>query len=205
MNSNEIKLVLFDIGSTLMNCDNAFKTAAREQNIPFEAIDKTFDSYDKEITIGKITPQELYIKSIERNSLNADKNYNFMESWLSDYIPIKESIDLLYKLKEKYQIGLFSNIYKGMVQEMIKNGMLPKINYNFLFISCDIGMRKPDKEFYDYVLSKTNLQPNEIFFVDDKAENLTQEVAKGWNTFKFSYKDHTESAKQLSEILLINI
>ena len=50
------KLILFDIGGVLIDCNNAFKQASIDLNIPHKIIDATFDVYDREITLGEITP-----------------------------------------------------------------------------------------------------------------------------------------------------
>ena len=81
----------------------------------YELIGDTFDKYDREITLGNITPQELYLKCLEENNLKANTNYDFTDSWVRDYSSIKPTYDLVHKLKPTYQVGLFSNIYKNMI------------------------------------------------------------------------------------------
>jgi len=203
--NNQIKLILFDIGGVLIDYSNVFRTVSIEQKFPHEFIDKTFDKYDKEITIGKITPQELYVKRLNENVLVANRNYDFMDSWLRDYVVIKPTFDLIKLLQQErkeYKIGLFSNIHKGMVPEMMKRQLIPNINYNYTFLSCDIGMQKPDKQIYDYVLSITGFEPNQILFIDDKDDNLETAINTCFNTFKFSRQDPKESIIRLKELIL---
>jgi HAD superfamily hydrolase (TIGR01509 family) len=44
------------------------------------------------------------------------------------------------------------------------------------YYSNQMGHRKPDKEIYELLLQRENLNPHETFFVDDKIENI--ETAK---------------------------
>ena len=198
---NESKLVLFDIGGVLIDYGNVFKTVSTEQKFPLELIDKTFDKYDAEVTTGKITPQELYLKCLTENAITADTNYNFLNSWLRDYKSITPTFELLPLLKQKYQIGLFSNIYKGMIPEMVKMGLLPNIEYDYLFLSCDIGIQKPYKEAYEFIANSTRLVSEQILFVDDKEENLEPARALGWNTFRFATNEPDSSVNKLKELL----
>jgi len=205
MKNYQIKLILFDIGGVLIDYSDVFRTVSIEQKFPHEFIDKTFDKYDKDITIGKITPQELYLKCLNENGLVANKNYDFMDSWLRDYAVIKPTFDLIELLQQEhkeYKIGLFSNIYKGMVTEMMKRQLIPNINYNYIFLSCDIGIQKPDKQIYDYALSTTGLKPNQILFIDDRDGYLEPAINTGWNTFKFSRQDPKQSIIRLKELIL---
>lgn len=198
----DIKLVLFDIGGVLIDYERAFRTASIEQNIPYELIGDTFDKYDREITSGEITPQELYLKCLEENNLKANKNYDFTDSWIRDYSSIKPTYDLIHKLKPVYQVGLFSNIYKNMIPILKKKKLIPDIVYDFLFISCDTGLQKPDMDAYEHILVTTKLNPEQILFVDDKDDNLTVAEYLKWEIFKFSKTDPASSVQKLIKILL---
>ncbi|MBI5356175.1 HAD-IA family hydrolase [Candidatus Collierbacteria bacterium] len=197
-----VKLILFDIGGGLIDYERAFRNASIEQNIPYELIGNTFDKYDKEITSGKIAPQELYLKCLKDNNINADPNYDFTDSWIRDYSSFKPTFDLINKLKSGYQIGLLSNIYKNMIPVLKKRKLIPDIAYDFLFISCDTGLQKPDLEAYEQVLETTKLQPQQILFVDDRDDNLAIAAYLKWNIFKFSKTNPASSVKTLIKMLL---
>lgn len=197
-----IKLVLFDIGGVLTEYEKVFTTVEQEQNLPRTLIDKTFDKYDTEITTGIITPTDLYTKCITENTVSADPNYDFVTSWVKDFDVIKPIYDLLPMLKQKYKVELFSNIYKGLVPAMISAGTLPNIAYDYQFLSCELGVQKPDPKAYTKVTALTGLLPTEILFVDDKEENLIPAANIGWRTFHFSKLQPYESVAQLTKLLL---
>lgn len=199
---NNIKLILFDIGAVLIEYGDVFNTVAKEQNFEHELIDNTFDKYDSQITTGKISPQELYLRCLEENNINADKNYDFAQSWIKDYKPLKETYELIEKLKANYEIGYLSNIYKGLVEKMISQKMLPNLKKEFRFLSCDIGAQKPDEEIYKYVEENVEFKPSEILFIDDKVENLDVARARNWNTFEFTRYKAEENVKKLERLLL---
>lgn len=194
---NKPKLILFDIGGVFKKYPDVFIKAYEDSNIEPPLLDKTFDKYYYEITYGQITPQELYVLCLKENNLKADENYNFLESWVSDYTPIKETYDFVLSLKGKYKLGLFSNIYKGTVPELIKRGFIPDIGYDYTFLSCDLGMQKPDLKIYDYIEQNTGLVNGDILFIDDKEEYLKPAIDKSWQVVLFETNNPKNSIKKL--------
>ena len=199
---NTIKLILFDIGAVLNDYSEVFKTVEMELSIPKTLIDETFDKYDESITKGYISPQEFYILCVKEHSLDADPSYDFIQSWIKDYKPINQTHSLAKDLKAHYKVGLLSNIYKGLVPLMKAHSIIPNINYDHEFLSCDIHMQKPEDHLYDYVLEKTGLSPHEILFIDDKAENIAPAIKKGWQTCKFSISEADVQISYLRKLLL---
>lgn len=56
--------------------------------------------------------------------------------------------------------------------------------FDFIFESKEIGLRKPDQAFYDYVLKKVGISPKKIIFLDDLGINLKPAKAMGMTTIK---------------------
>ena len=198
---NNIKLVIFDIGGVLIEYGDVFKTVSKEQNVPVELIDSSFDKYDREVTTGKMTPQELYISCIKENNLGSDRTYDFGSSWINDYAVIKPTYNFMADLAKDYPIALFSNIYAGFVPELIKREMLPNIIYKYKFISCDLGMQKPEKNIYERIEAQSRLKASELFLIDDKEENLAPAIKLGWKTYKFPRYNAEVGVAELRRLL----
>lgn len=47
--------------------------------------------------------------------------------------------------------------------------------------AADLGSKKPNDAFYLSIQSRTGFNPEEIFFIDDKVENVEAARACGWN------------------------
>ncbi len=90
----------------------------------------------------------------------------------------EENVKFLEALKDHYQLYLLSNtnaihyeIYMGQFQE--------RFGYDFntlfqkTFWSFKIGMRKPDREIYDFVRSEIGQPAESMLFVDDTHTNIT--------------------------------
>ena len=51
-----------------------------------------------------------------------------------------------------------------------------------LYVSYKIGALKPSKHFFEYILDKENVKPEETLFVDDGPNNVNAAKSIGINT-----------------------
>ena len=89
-------------------------------------------------------------------------NFDFLESWVSDYKPIPEIHNFIHNIKSNYKIGLLSNIYKGMWPLLLEKKLIPDIRYEAVIFSCGVGMRKPEEGIY--ALAQKKLKRSRIIF-----------------------------------------
>ncbi|KAI0602066.1 HAD-like domain-containing protein [Biscogniauxia sp. FL1348] len=83
-------------------------------------------------------------------------------------------VQVIRELKTSYpnlQLYIMSNISKEHFK-IVRNLDLPWSIFTSAFVSGVIGMRKPDLCFFQYVLDKIPVNPNEVVMVDDRAENI---------------------------------
>jgi len=196
--SKKIKNIIFDFGGVILNIDyQASIKAFKELGIKnFEYLFSQASQsniFDK-LETGKIKPQEFRDEIRNISGLNLtdeaiDKAWNKM---LLD-IPI-ERIELLIKLKSKYNIYLLSNT--NAIHYDIYNNEIYKAGYksfddifNKAYFSHNVGMRKPHKDIYEYVLNKERLIPEETLFIDDSLQNLQPSIDLGINTYLMKKDD----------------
>ncbi|MDP7035341.1 MAG: HAD-IA family hydrolase [Planctomycetota bacterium] len=63
------------------------------------------------------------------------------------------------------------------------------------FVSCEMGIRKPDQEYFRKILSDTQFKPEQVVFVDDREENVLGADRLGIRSIRF------RSAEQLQRDL----
>ena len=54
-----------------------------------------------------------------------------------------------------------------------------------LFFSSDIGLAKPQKEIFDFVIKKLKVKPQECQFIDDAAENVAAAQQAGMSSMQY--------------------
>jgi putative hydrolase of the HAD superfamily len=70
----------------------------------------------------------------------------------------------------------------------ISDGRYQFINDCFLppLLSCEAKSMKPGRRIYEIAIERAGVSPNEIFFVDDKLENVAGAVAAGIDAVQFT-------------------
>lgn len=194
--------IYFDVGNTLVDCSNYFSTAATKFNLKIDDLKKVFNDNIDPVTKGLIDAQQFWEKCIQRYNIKNTSDYNFLESWVSDYEPITEMHEVIIKLKSKYRVGLLSNIYKGMLPLLLAKGLIPKIHYDQVIFSCEVGLMKPNADIYAFAQKQAQVDPKNILLIDDRQDFIDGAQKAGWSTFLFNDKDCKNSIKELEEHLL---
>ena len=55
-------------------------------------------------------------------------------------------------------------------------------NYDYVFLSFELGCQKPDSKIYDIVSEKLPFESKDILFIDDSLKNIEEAKRHGWNT-----------------------
>ena len=100
----------------------------------------------------------------------------------------------LKKLAESYSLALVSNTNEAHIDH-IKQESGPFLwntfteKFDALFLSYEMGCRKPDTEYYDRVLEAVGAMPEEVLFIDDTQANLDTAAEMGMHTWLFNTQD----------------
>ena len=105
-----------------------------------------------------------------------------------------EMESMIRHLRKDYSLAVLSNIIKPHREYVLKRYPVQEL-FDYLFFSCDIGMRKPDTKIYNFALEKMNIKPNEALFIDDYRKNVDAAGSLGINSIHFT------SAAELKERL----
>lgn len=93
--------------------------------------------------------------------------------------------DILKKIKEKdpnLKIIIATN-HVSYVRNFIGESF--GVDYlDDVLISAEIHKVKPDSDFYEHIINKYHIEPNELLFLDDNAENIDGANRLGINTIK---------------------
>lgn len=192
--------LLLDLGGVLIDVDyHATARAFRALGHPeFDRLyskaqqDHLFDGFET----GALSPAEFRdrIRQVLDPSLSdavIDANWNAM---LGSIPP--ERIELVSRLKERYQVLLLSNtnaIHVPAFEAIIarENGISDfKALFHGAYYSCEIGQRKPEAAAYHHVLERHNADPRRTLFIDDSIQHVHGARAAGLNA------EHLELANE---------
>ena len=91
----------------------------------------------------------------------------------------QDNINLMFELKNKYQVGCLSNA-ESFVYDIFT--FHTKDFFEFCILSWQTVYRKPKLEIFQEVFKHTQSQPSEILFIDDKEGNIAAAKSLGFQT-----------------------
>ena len=139
----------------------------------------------------------------ERSPHLATEIDNFFDKDFFELLkPIKENIELLYKLRDHYEYKLYvlSNFHKDSYEYVFKHNDFFKL-FEGCLISCYFKLLKPEEKIYDTLLYEFGLIPEETLFIDDVKENI--EAAENKGIRGLHLPDYTKLEAELKNILKI--
>lgn len=110
------------------------------------------------------------------------------DNWINAISPIDEMISVVDDLQKKgNNLYLLSNISVGFVDTYSEVKWIKELFSKFdgLVFSGPIGIVKPDKNIYEYLLSSYSLKKEECLFVDDTEKNIIGAQTVGISGYLF--------------------
>lgn len=178
-----IKNIIFDLGGVLLEVDYQRPVAAFEalgaQN--FEAVfsQKSQAMFMSRFERGEISP-EAFRKELRKYLPQHVSNTEIDLAWNSILGELPEDRVVLLKLlvQKGYRLFLLSNTnqihikaFKKYVDDTYGPGLFEDI-FEKVYFSSRIGMRKPTKKIFQYVLRQNRLKPEETYFIDDSLQHV---------------------------------
>lgn len=183
-----IKVVIFDYGGVTgyepFESDVS-KAIARKFGIGYENVYKNYKSLENSILTNKISKRTFLVRFAKTLKIPEKKLEITWDNHFGSKPKVnKKVVKIVGDLKRRgYKIALLSNVYKHRAIIIRKNGdyrIFPNV-----FLSCDIGIRKPDKKIYEHVIEKLKAKPEECIFIDDREINLAPARKLGFKTILF--------------------
>lgn len=198
-----IQNVIFDLGGVLLNLEveRTYRAFAEISGRPVSDIQRDaaslqlFLDFEKGLISAADFRHQLraYLQTAVPDQV-LDDAWNAM---LLDFPPGKAT--LLAQLKNTHRTFLLSNtnvIHWRAFNNTIRDTGLNDFDGLFerAYYSHQMGMRKPDAEIFEFVLTQQKLKPRETLFIDDNKQNVEAAQQLGIVTV------HLTSTKQLYSI-----
>lgn len=106
-----------------------------------------------------------------------------------------------HSLKGRCKIAILSNL--GPFDKVRINSQYDLSKFDFVYLSFEIGIRKPDRRIYEYVQEDLKVDGKDILFIDDAIENIEMARSCGWNTCQ-AYGYQLDKIKDSVETFLCN-
>ena len=183
-----IKSVVFDLGGVIYGVDyhktiNGFKDLGIDR---FEEVYAKAGQSDlfNDFEEGKISRAIFIdrIKNLSRKNMTSSQIENAWNEMLLGFMP--DALACLKRLSGSYRLFLLSNTNEIHIQE-IENRVGKAFFSDFcslfenVYLSHELGLRKPHPEVFKHILNEQGLKANETFFIDDSIQHVEGAIKAG--------------------------
>lgn len=189
---SQLKNIIFDLGGVLLDIDYN-KTKSAFEKLGFDHFDKMYTQYSadpifSELEMGFLDEATFcnHVKQAGRKGVTNDEIIKAWNAMLLNFR--KDSLQFLEKLSENYCLYLLSNTnaihLEAFSNIFTSQTKLPTLNNFFTksWYSHEVGLRKPNKDIFEFVLNDAGLLPEETLFVDDSYNNIATAKEMGFKT-----------------------
>lgn len=183
-----IRFVYFDLGNVLLQFSHPrmIEQMAAVAGAPVRLVEEVvFGGLADEYERGELTTEEFHARFCA--ATNRQPDLAELERACSDiFVPLGESIQLVNELRGQVPLGLLSNTNHShitFVQEHYPQALAP---FDVLSLSHELRVMKPHPDIYKAAAELTRVDPTEIFFLDDRPENVAGARQAGWDAEIFT-------------------
>ena len=168
-----IKNIVFDLGGVVVahNAESFKEKLGDFFSFVFGPDMKCVPMFWQDYDRGVLTIDETAAEVAKLRNCSAKTAKEHMLYAISLQEEVEPTAKLIKELKEKgYKIYALSNMSKEYIEFLRK---LPVFEYfDAQIISSEVGLGKPDRRFYEHLLTHCELNPAETIFIDDRKDNV---------------------------------
>lgn len=189
-----VSFVYFDLNDTLIQAaQRAFTLLAERSGVPPDIIETMFWHYNDALNTGTMSLSDFNEVLSRRLGMSVDWTQAYMES----AVPITPVQEVLVWAAEKYRVGLLTNTLPGIVSGVFQRGILPKVTFDVIIDSSEVGLAKPDPRIFELAQERAGVPAGQILLVDDARANVVAAEQQGWHVARFDAYQVDESAERL--------
>lgn len=181
MEMNNIDTIIFDFGGVLIDINydltsrafqrlgfnnfDAFYTQATQSNL--------FDDFET----GKISADD-FISELANHLPKKTTHEEISDAWNAMLLNVpKVNVELIRHLAKDYQLFMLSNTNAIHIPVAIERWNVVahaplESCFSKVYLSHEIGCRKPETEAFNYVCDENNLDPARTLFIDDTIRHI---------------------------------
>jgi putative hydrolase of the HAD superfamily len=174
------KAIIFDLGAVILNInyqntiDEFTKLGIKNAAIFYSK--KVQTDLFNQIETGVISSNK-FLKALQKETKNANI-IQIEHAWNSMLLDLpQERLELIKKLKNNHMIYLLSNtnaIHIDAFKKQLGNTKWLAFCKLFdkMYLSHELGLRKPDVKIFEHILKEQTLKSEEVFFIDDSPQHI---------------------------------
>lgn len=211
MRARKFTHIFFDVGGVVIldfSGTNKWEVMLRSMGINDENEDrflKVWNKYKKRRCID-FDVDSMIDELRDYVGLKLSGNFSFLDQFVNRFDPNPTIWPVLDYAAQNYKVGLITNMYPRMLDEINQRGdLMPDISWDYVIDSSVVKLQKPDREIYEFVLNNMDLNNvGKVLFIDNSGEHLVEPEKFGWETFLYDSNNPEVSSNKLFKLININ-
>ena len=176
MPDQPIRALLFDLGGVLIDIDfdRVFRSWQPISRLSFEEMKATFrfDLPYRQHERGELDATA-YFAHLRAQLALEDDHARIVDGWNAVFAgEIAATLRMARAARLQLPCHVFSNTNTTHKQAWSARYPAIAASFDHVFASCDIGLRKPEREAFEHVAHAIGIPPRAIMFFDDSPENV---------------------------------
>ncbi|MDC9603666.1 glucose-1-phosphatase [Xenorhabdus griffiniae] len=174
-------LYIFDLGNVIIDIDfkRVLAVWSNLSGTPLATLTPKFSQGEtlEKHECGQISDTEFAEMMCDEMAVSLSFE-QFAEGWNTIFIDVRqEVVELMNKLRAKgHRVVVLSNTNRLHIDYCSENYPEIAASADFLYLSHELGMRKPNLDIFNHVLAAEGVEAEQAIFFDDLLENV--EAAK---------------------------
>jgi putative hydrolase of the HAD superfamily len=190
---NHYEAIIFDLGGVIINLDYK-KTEEEFKKLFGTDFSEMYSKQNQTEVFNKLETGDIsekqFVEVMQKSSSKKISHQEIITAWNAMLLDIpKERIELLNNIGKEKRIFLLSNtneIHKRAFDKIVleahqMEGLEPL--FEKAYFSHLVGMRKPNREIFDFVIQENNLNPQKTLFIDDSPQHIEGAIKTGLNAY----------------------
>jgi len=196
-----IKVIAFDYGGVIELIEGGLMQQIADcLKVSKEEWMKAYFSLNHLCNLGKNSYEEVYTLAAKQVGAS-DAQISYMKNIMKENRQTRalnqELVKMIKDLKKKnYKIGLISNNYIGLRQELIDYKIIDL--FDTIIVSSEVGYQKPQPEIFEILFKELGVKSDEVIFIDDSKPSLAGAENIGYLPILF--KDNEQLKEELKEL-----
>ncbi len=197
-----IKAFIFDIGEVMVNYDfkSLFFQLAQKLDMPADIVHDYVQTHKEAMLLGDISLEQFF-SDIEQLTPKA-RAISTEQLWLEQAMPLVEVdtnlVEMIEALRKNYTVGTLSNL--TFSRKIIDQQLNLYSHFDFVLLSCDLHLKKPDLRFFKMAIEKGQVTPAEIVYIDDNKKYTQVARDLGMHAIDYAYKNNSHLKTELKAL-----
>lgn len=200
-----IQFLFFDLGNVLIHfshwqaCQQLSACIGQPPELIFDEIFQA--DYLSDYECGRISEKEFFQRFSQQVKSNISLA-DFQQAFNEIFWPNEPVLELAVKLQQRrLPISILSNTCEGHWGYIYREYPILRGLFPNPILSFETGCAKPDLAIYQAAIARADAEPNQIFFIDDRPENIAGARAAGMDAELFTTLDDLENQLRQRNLL----